>query len=283
MRVERVIKLIKFCKFECREIGVITSSVSSWYDWPLCYSMIWTMAHWANVQHVEIKAEAMHYLTKSVLHLFNCMYGWLLNVINNFFYPLHTDIAPVKWPKHICTLGSSSFLSSLESVGLTKNHSLKALSTFRCPLMTCLGIDWPPCAWELQACPAMQSHRWDWLWFDRHQTSFQHNSSLHTHSLECHSSGLYWEVGLAVLVTGLRWAADGAFCPAAPMRAGREGLFMFHLLPPSQHPQRPAQMSITLNMEKAEMEEQTTEKKGLDVDQTKMCYHDVNADLIKPA
>lgn len=93
-----------------------------------------------------------------------------------------------------------------------------------------------------------------------------------THRLECQPSVLYWELGLAVLVTGLRWTADGAFCPAAPWgqveRVRKTGVFMFHLLPPllpTSLPKRPGQMPRTLILGgKAEMENQTKEKNGME-------------------
>ena len=72
---------------------------------------------------------------------------------------------------------------------------------------------------------------------------------LPTHRLECQPTVLYWDLGLAVMVIGLRWAVDGAFCLAAPwgqVEGVKEtGVFMFHLLPltpPSPH----GQMPITL-------------------------------------
>eukprot|EP00064_Thunnus_orientalis_P005611 superscaffoldBa00000559_g5625 len=90
--------------------------------------------------------------------------------------------------------------------------------------MTLLWIDSAPCAWEHQARPAVWSPRRDWLWFDMLHVSLQHSSSKSqsagqpapTHRLECQPSVFYWELGLAVLATGLRWTADGAFCPTAP-------------------------------------------------------------------
>lgn len=59
--------------------------------------------------------------------------------------------------------------------------------------------------------------------------------SFPAHLLACQPRCALWELGLAVLVTGLRWTADGAFCPSAPRgqveRVRETGVFMFHLLP----------------------------------------------------
>lgn len=64
--------------------------------------------------------------------------------------------------------------------------------------------------------------------------------SFPAHLLACQPRCALWELGLAVLVTGLRWTADGAFCPSAPRgqveRVRETGVFMFHLLPPPPHP-----------------------------------------------
>lgn len=66
---------------------------------------------------------------------------------------------------------------------------------------------------------------------------------------------------LAGLLTGLRWAADGAFCPATPgVEGGGEGTgaFMFHLLslcPPPVSPlfaQGAGQLPVTLILKEAE-------------------------------
>lgn len=40
--------------------------------------------------------------------------------------------------------------------------------------------------------------------------------------LECQPNWAYRELGLAVPATGLRWTADGSFCPAAPRGKGRQ-------------------------------------------------------------
>lgn len=126
--------------------------------------------------------------------------------------------------------------------------SLLAIIDVWWPLMTWLWINSAPRVSERQARPAMLCPRRDWLRSDMLHDSFQRQQpagpaslpNLHTHSLECQPSVLYWELGLAVLVTGLRWTADGAFCPAAPWgqveRVRETGVFMFHLLPPAPSP-----------------------------------------------
>lgn len=128
--------------------------------------------------------------------------------------------------------------------------SLLAIIDVWWPLVTWLWINSAPRVSERQARPAMLCPRRDWLRSDMLHDSFQRQQpagpaslpNLHTHSLECQPSVLYWELGLAVLVTGLRWTADGAFCPAAPWgqveRVRETGVFMFHLLPPPLPPHR---------------------------------------------
>ena len=138
---------------------------------------------------------------------------------------------------------------------ICQNGSLKALSTFCYALswlsLMCGGLSWlwidsAPCAREREARPAVGSPRRDWRWFDMLHASLQNGSSSsqpaskpaqRPHSpFGVSAQCVCRELGLAVLVTGLRWTADGALCPAAPwgqLERGREtGVFMFHLLPP---------------------------------------------------
>lgn len=122
--------------------------------------------------------------------------------------------------------------------------SLLAIIDVWWPLVTWLWINSAPRVSERQARPVMRCPRREWLRSDMLHESFQRQQpagpaslpNLPTHRLECQPSVLYWELGLAVLGTGLRWTADGAFCPATPWgqveRVRETGVFMFHLLPP---------------------------------------------------
>lgn len=154
-------------------------------------------------------------------------------------------------------------------------RSLLAIIDVWWPLVTWLWINSAPRVSERQARPAMLCPRRDWLRSDMLHDSFQRQQpagpaslpNLHTHSLECQPSVLYWELGLAVLVTGLRWTADGAFCPAAPWgqveRVRETGVFMFHLLPPPPpSPQRPGRMPMTLILEAERQRIRQRKQKG---------------------
>lgn len=54
----------------------------------------------------------------------------------------------------------------------------------------------------------------------------QHDSQPSLHPslcLEYQPGWAHWELGSAALTTGLRWTADGSFCPAAPRGQARPG------------------------------------------------------------
>lgn len=77
--------------------------------------------------------------------------------------------------------------------------------------------------------------------------------------LECQPVSPTGSRVLAVLLTGLRWTADGAFCPVTPWghteRVGGDRCVYVPLVaPPHTHTHilRPGQMPVTLILEKAE-------------------------------
>lgn len=120
---------------------------------------------------------------------------------------------------------------SNHSTALHLKQSYHTVSLMHCGLLWLHGLRIDPVAVPERSRPvqpgrAPESLDTGRLFVGHAPRYLQHDSQPSLHPslcLEYQPGWAHWELGSAVLTTGLRWTADGSFCPAAPRGQARPG------------------------------------------------------------